>query len=250
MLSGYSILITGASEGLGRGMALAAAAAGAGVVVSALDAASAQSVSDEIIARGGRAIGIACDVTKRTDIAAAVAAATSAFGRLDCFVHNANLTSPRARSIEDIGDGDWNPVVAVGLRTIFYASQCVLPALVESQGSMVIMTSQSGVDGTPHLPIYACVKGAQRGMTKSLAREWGPLGVRVNALAPSAVTPALEGYLEREPWMRLHMIERSPLRRFGDAEADIGRALNFLIGPESRFVTGQTLTVNGGAMML
>jgi 3-oxoacyl-[acyl-carrier protein] reductase len=250
MLAGYSILITGASEGLGRGIALAAASAGASVVVSALDEKGARDVAGEIVLRGGKAIGIACDVTRRADIEAAVASALGEYGKLNGFVHNANLAAPGARSVEDIQDTDWAGPVAVGLRAIYYMAQAVLPALVETQGSVVLLTSPAGIDGTATLPVYSAVKGAQRALTKSLAREWGPLGVRVNAVSPSAVTPALAAYLEREPHMRPHMLRRAALRRMGDAELDIGRALNFLMAPDARFMTGQTLIVSGGAMML
>ena len=250
MLTGYSVLITGASEGLGRGIALAAGTAGASVIVSALDLSGAQDVASQIRLRGGTAIGIACDVTQRADVEAAVAVAKAEYGKLDAFVHNANDSGAGARSVEDIADRDWNGPVAVGLRPIFFAAQHVLPALVESQGSMVLLTSPAGIDGTATLPVYSTVKGAQRALAKSLAREWGPLGVRVNAVSPSAVTPALAAYLEREPHMRPHMLKRAALRRMGDAELDIGRALNFLIAPEARFVSGQTLIISGGAMML
>ena len=250
MLTGYSVLITGASEGLGRGIALAAGTAGASVIVSALDQIAAQAVADQIRLRGGTAIAIACDVTRRTDIDAAVAVAKAEYGKLDAFVHTANESGAGARSVEDIADSDWNGPVAVGLRPIFFAAQSVLPALVQSQGSMVLLTSPAGIDGTATLPVYSAVKGAQRALAKSLAREWGPLGVRVYAVSPSAVTPALAAYLEREPHMRPHMLKRAALRRMGDAELDIGRALNFLIAPDARFVSGQTLIVSGGAMML
>jgi 3-oxoacyl-[acyl-carrier protein] reductase len=250
MLSGYSVLITGAWEGLGRGLALAAGAAGAGVVVSALEYGAAEAVAAEIRSRGGRAVACACDVRRRSDIAGAMAVARAAFGRLDAFVHNANDPGNGARSVEAITDADWGGPVAVGLRPIFFAAQEVLPALIETKGTMVLLTSPAGIDGTATLPVYSTVKGAQRALAKSLAREWGPLGVRVNAVSPSAVTPALAAYLEREPHMRPHMIKRAALRRMGDPECDIGRALNFLIGPGSRFVSGQTLIVSGGAMML
>lgn len=155
-----------------------------------------------------------------------------------------------ASTVEAVGPASWDGPIAVGLRPIFYAAQEVLPALIETQGAMVLLTSPAGIDGTANLPVYSTVKGAQRALTKSLAREWGPLGVRVNAVSPSAVTPALAAYLEREPHMRPHMVKRAALRRMGDAELDIGRALNFLIARESGFVTGQTLIVSGGAMML
>jgi 3-oxoacyl-[acyl-carrier protein] reductase len=250
MLAGYSVLITGAWEGLGRGLALAAGAAGAGVVVTALELEAAQIVADEIRVRGGRAVACACDVRRRSEIAAAVALARSEFGKLDAFVHNANDTGAGARSVDAIGDRDWEGPVAVGLRPIYFVAQEVLSSLVETQGTMVLLTSPAGIDGTATLPVYSTVKGAQRALAKSLAREWGPLGVRVNAVSPSAVTPALAAYLEREPHMRPHMIKRAALRRMGDPELDIGRAMNFLIGPGARFVSGQTLIVSGGAMML
>lgn len=249
-LTGYSVLITGAAEGLGRGIALAAAGSGAAVAVTALDRAQAQTVADEIAARGGRAIGLRCDVTQQADIAAARDATVAAFGRLDCFVHNANDSGAAARTVEDVRDAHWQPAAMVGLRPIFYVARAVLPELRKTQGSLIVLTSPAGIDGTFTLPVYSTVKGAQRALVKSLAREWGPLGVRVNALSPSAVTPALIAYLEREPHMRPHMVKRAALRRMGDPELDIGRALNFLIGPASRFVSGQTLIVSGGAMML
>ena len=249
-LAGYCVLITGASEGLGRGIALAAASAGAAVAVTALDAMLAQAVADEIRARGGHAVGLRCDVTQQADIETVKDAAVAAFGKLDCFVHNANDSGAAARTVEDVRDAHWLPAAGVGLRPIFYVAKSVLPELRKTQGSLIVLTSPAGIDGTFTLPVYSTVKGAQRALVKSLAREWGPLGVRVNALSPSAVTPALIAYLEREPHMRPHMVKRAALRRMGDPELDIGRALNFLIGPSSRFVSGQTLIVSGGAMML
>ncbi len=250
MLAGYSVLVTGASEGIGRGIAMAAGMAGAGVVVSALGTQSPEAVAEEIRARGGRAVSAVCDVTQRADIEAAVAVAQGVFGRLDAVIHNANDTGAGARTVQDIADSHWQPSLSVGLRPIFYSARAALPALIESAGCMIVLTSQSGIDGTVTLPVYSAVKGAQRALVKSLAREWGPLGVRVNAVAPSAMTPAQEAYLKREPHMRAHLIARSPLRRMGDAENDIGRAVGFLISRQSGFVTGQTLVVNGGALTL
>lgn len=249
-LNGYSVLVTGASEGIGRGIAIAAGKAGAGVVVSALDIHAAEPVAEEIRVADGQAVAARCDVTQRSDLEAAVACALAAFGRLDAVVHNANDTGAGARSVEEIADSHWLPSFAVGLRPIFHTARAALPALIHSAGSMIVMTSQSGIDGTVTLPVYSAVKGAQRALVKSLAREWGPLGVRVNAVAPSAMTPAQVAYLEREPHMRAHLIMRSPLRRMGDAEQDIGRALTFLISRDSGFITGQTLVANGGALML
>src|SRR6185503_5191478 len=170
--------------GLGRGIALAAASAGASVAVTALDASQAEAVAEQMRSRGGKAIGIRCDVTSRADIEAAAQAAVTVFGKLDCFVHNANDSGAGARAVEDVRDEHWRPSVTVGLRPIFYIAKSVLPELVRAQGSLIVLTSPAGIDGTATLPVYSTVKGAQRGLVKALAREWGPLGVRVNALSP------------------------------------------------------------------
>jgi len=251
MLQGKSVLVTGGSQGIGRGIALAAAAAGAAVTVSAIDREGAETVADEIRARGHTASAVACDVTKRADVEHAVAAAVAALGRLDALIHNANSAhAGRPTLLEDLPEESWDDQVAVGLRGLLFCAQAALPALEQTRGSLLILTSNAGIEGSDFLPAYSAVKGAQRALAKSLAREWGPRGVRVNAMAPSAVTPALENFLEREPHMRTHLVRRAALRRFGDAESDIGRAMNFLIGDDSAFVTGQTLLVNGGALML
>ena len=251
MLEGRSVLVTGAGVGLGRAIALAAASAGAKVAVTAMDVASGEAVAEEIRARGGTAMPILCDVTDREDVEGAVAATLAAFGKLDAFVHNANSArTASAKLIEDIDEGAWDDQVAVALRAVLYAAWAALPALVAVRGTLIVLTSNAGIEGSDFLPGYSAVKGAQRGLVKSLAREWGPAGVRVNAVAPSAVTPALEAFLEREPHMRTHLVRRAALRRFGDAESDIGPVVNFLIGDDSAFISGQTLAVNGGALML
>ncbi|HEY8526415.1 MAG TPA: SDR family oxidoreductase [Acidimicrobiales bacterium] len=251
VLAGRSVLITGAGQGVGRGLALAAAAAGAGVVVTARRRAAAEAVVDEIAARGGEAVAAVCDVTDADQVAAAVAVAVDRFGGLDAAVHNA--TSPqssRSASLEDIDDAMWDELVAVALRGAFHLATASAAALRERRGTLVMLTSTAAIEGSAPLPAYAAVKAAQRTMVKSLAREWGPAGVRVNAIAPVAVTRAMADFFEREPEAAERLAERAALRRLGEPEADIGRVLTFLIGPDSAFVTGQTLVVNGGAMML
>jgi NAD(P)-dependent dehydrogenase (short-subunit alcohol dehydrogenase family) len=251
ILNGYTVLVTGAAQGIGRGIALAAAAAGAGVLVTALDYDDADKVAGEIVTRGHRGAAIACDVTKRSEVETAVAKAIAEFGKLDAFIHNATSAySGHPTPLEEVTDEDWGDQVAVALRPIFFCAHVALPALRRTGGSLVVLSSSSGIEGTTAIPAYSAVKGAQRGLVKSLAREWGPLGVRVNALAPSAMTPAVAGFLERQPDMRAWMMTRASLRRLGDAENDIGPAINFLIGPDSAFVTGQTLLVSGGSLMI
>jgi 3-oxoacyl-[acyl-carrier protein] reductase len=251
MLSGKTVLLTGASQGVGKGMALAAAAAGASVVITARNLDAAESVAQEIRSVGGRALALRCDVTDRGEVEAMVAATLQEFGRLDALVHNATSRfSGRGARLDKVTDEDWNDQIAVGMRATFHCAQAALPALKATGGSFIILTSNAGIEGSLPLPVYSAIKGAQRGLTKSLAREWGPDGVRVNAIAPVAMTPAMGKFFDAQPEMRGYIESGAALRRVGDPEADIGPVLNFLIGPDSSFITGQTLLVNGGATMV
>jgi len=251
MLHGSTVLITGASQGVGRGLALAAGAAGAAVVVTARNVEAAESVAGEIRDRGGQAASCRVDVVDRAQVQGAVALALSRFGHLDAVVHNATSRfSGRGALLENVTDEDWDDQVAVGLRGAFMLGQAAFAALKESRGSFTILVSNAGIEGSLPLPVYSAVKGAQRALAKSLAREWGPEGIRVNALAPVAMTPAMEDFFAAQPKMRAYIEFGAALRRVGDPEADIGPALNFLIGDDSQFITGQTLLVNGGATMV
>jgi 3-oxoacyl-[acyl-carrier protein] reductase len=251
MLSGKTVLLTGASQGVGKGMALAAAAAGAAVVITARNLDAAEGVAQEIRSAAGQALALRCDVTDRGEVEAVIATAIQRFGRLDALVHNATSRfSGRGARLENVTDEDWDDQIAVGVRATFYCAQAAFPALRQAQGSFILLVSNTAIEGSLPLPVYSAVKGAQRGLVKSLAREWGPDGVRVNAIAPVAMTPAMDKFFDAQPEMRGYIESGAALRRVGDPEADVGPVLNFLIGPDSAFITGQTLLVNGGATMI
>lgn len=244
-LAGRTILVTGAGGGVGRGIALACGARGAHVII-----ASPRDNGDETATlvndRGGRAEWIRCDVTARADVDAAVARA----GRLDAFVHNAtSRRSSEPGRVEDITEDCWHDHASVTLRASYYCAQAAQPKLRASRGSLILMTSPAGMEGSRMLPAYGMVKGALRGFAKSLAREWGPLGVRVNLVSPLAMTPAMENAIREDPPLAGRLAQRVPLGRLGDAETDIGAAVAFLAGPDSKYVTGQTLVVDGGRFL-
>jgi NAD(P)-dependent dehydrogenase (short-subunit alcohol dehydrogenase family) len=250
-LSNVSVLVTGAAQGVGRGIALAAAAAGAAVTVTARRIEAAQKVADEITARGHKGFAVTCDVTSRTSVEQAIAATVAHFGTLTALIHNA--VSPQSSvpvPIEKIDAAHWDEQIAVALRGTYYCAQAALPHLQAAKGSFVLLTSNGGIEGSVTLPVYGTTKAAQRGFVKSLAREWGPLGVRVNAVSPVAMTAAMENFFKLQPDKAALINGRAALGRLGDPETDIGRATAFLLGPDSAFVSGQTLMLTGGAFML
>jgi NAD(P)-dependent dehydrogenase (short-subunit alcohol dehydrogenase family) len=248
-LTGRSIVVTGAGGGVGRGIARACAAEGAHVVVAARGDNGAETVA-LIEERGGAAVWVRCDVTRRSDIDAAIGAAVTRAGGLDAVVHNA--TSRRSSEpvrVEDVGNDLWEEHASVSLRAAYYCAVAALPHLEARRGRFLVMTSPAGMEGSPTLPVYGIVKGALRGFAKSLAREWGPLGVTVNLVSPLAATPALEQAMIEDPSLEARLAARIPLGRIGDSEADIGPVVAFLLGEGARYITGQTLVVDGGRFM-
>ncbi len=245
LLAGRTVVVTGAGAGIGRGIALACAARGAHVVV-----ASPRENGEETVQlatdRGGSAAWARCDVTVRADVEALVARAE----RIDAFVHNAtSRRSNEPHHLEDLDDELWADHAAVTLRASHACARAALPKLRATGGTLILMTSPAGMAGSRMLPAYGIVKGALRGFAKSLAREWGPLGVRVNLVSPLAMTPALTQAVRDDPPLADRLARRVPLGRVGDPETDVGAAVAFLAGPDAAYVNGQTLVVDGGRFL-
>jgi len=244
------VLLTGASAGVGYGMALACAAAGARVVVTARNERQGEEVVAEIQERGDQAHFVRCDVTRRSDIAAAVEAATARFGQLDALVHNATSNrSPEPHSIQDIDAELLHAHSSVALRAAYDCAQASFEALRSQRGHFIVLTSPAGIEGSPTLPLYSAVKAGQRAFMKSLAKEWGPHGIQVNAISPLAATPALVRAFEANPTLQAQLEALTPLGRVGDPELDIGAAAVLLLSPGSHYITGQTLVVDGGRFL-
>lgn len=250
-LSGHSVLVTGASQGVGKGIALAAASKGASVAVTARKIEAAQAVADEIIGRGGKAIAITCDVGDKASVEGAIAATIAAFGSLRGVVHNAvSGFSSVPVEIESVPEDNWDDQMRVSFRGTLYCAQAAYAPLRDSKGTLIVLTSNAGIEGNPSLAPYSAMKGAQRGFIKCLAREWGPQGIRVNGIAPVAMTPAMVKFFDLHPHMVPVISNRAAVGRIGDCEMDIGSGAAFLLSDESRFVSGQTLMLTGGAAML
>jgi len=249
-LDGHTTLITGAGGGVGRGIALACARAGARVVLAVRRIETGEAVAEEIIAAGGAAIAIECDVARREPIERAVQCAVDRFGALNSLVHNATSgRSPEPIALEDATPELWAEHSSVSLRGSYLCAQAAFSELRSSRGSFVLMTSPAGIEGSVTLPLYAAVKAGQRGLTKSLAREWGPYGIRVNAICPQAATPAMLRAFEKNPPLEGRLKELTPLGRIGDAQQDVGEAAVLLLSDGACFITGQTWVVDGGRFL-
>jgi len=246
LLDGQVALITGAGQGVGEGIARALAAAGAAVVIAARREANGGPAAQAIAERGHSALFVRCDVGVESDVHAAVAATIERFGRLDIVVHNAVSPPGPPGPVETLEPETITSQIATSTTAAFLLARAAHPHLAQHHGTMILLTSPAGMEGSGNLPVYATVKGAQRGLLKSLAREWGPDGIRVNAIAPVAWTPAMDTATANNPTLEARLRARTPLGRIGDPETDIGPVAVFLASELSRHMTGQTMAVDGG----
>ncbi len=243
-----TILVTGATGGVGRGIALACGEAGWSVWIAARREKEGAEVAKEVTAAGGRGHFVACDVGDPGSVDAAIDAVTKGDGRLDGIVHNATSgLSPVPAALHEVSLNDFQVHVDVALGALHSLARKGYAPLKTSRGSLLLMTSEAGFEGKAKLAPYAGVKGAQRGFARALAREWGRDGIRVNAIAPLASTPAMVRAFEMDPAMASRILGRNPLGRLGDSTDDIGRAARFLLSDDALYVTGHTLMVDGGS---
>ncbi len=249
VLEGQVAVVTGAGQGVGAGIASALAAAGASVVIATRRAANGEPAAESIRAAGHEAVFVRCDVTQSEDVEATVAEAVDRFGGLDIMVHNAVAHAGRPGGVHLTGSGRIRPQIATATTASFLCARASLPHLRRRPGTLMLLTSPAGVEGSANLPVYAAVKAAQRGIVKSLAREWGPHGVRVNAIAPVARTPAMDAAVAANPDLEARLVARTPLGRLGDAAADIGPVAVFLASDGARYITGQTIVADGGGFL-
>ena len=241
-------IVTGAGQGVGRGIALALATEGARVVVAGRTFDKVERVAKEIAERGGTALPVRCDVTVRTDVDELVATAVEAYGTVDILVNNAQSSSQGR--VENITEADISRNLASGPIATLWCMQACLPHLKEHGGTIINLGSSTAVQGDPGFGAYAMAKEAIRGLSKVAAREWGRYGITVNVICPAADSPASEAFFAAHP-EHLERFEReTPLGRFGRSEEDIGRACVALAGDDLSYLTGATLMLDGGRCIL
>lgn len=249
-LAGKAALITGAGQGIGLGIARAYAIAGADLVITGRDEAKLLRSADEVAALGARVAVSPGDSADPDAARRAVQLAAERFGGLDVLVNNAQSSKPGV-PLEEIDEATLRLTLESGFFGAFHHMQAAFPLmLARGGGSIINFGSREGIFGGVGFAAYAATKEAIRGLSRTAAREWGRHNIRVNVLCPAALSPAAVTYLAEHP-AEAEMYRREiALGRFGDPEADIGPAALFLASDESRYVTGQTINVDGGQMML
>jgi NAD(P)-dependent dehydrogenase (short-subunit alcohol dehydrogenase family) len=241
--------------GLARGIVPGLAAEGADVVVTDIDLKKAETLVGEVPSHGRRLLPLLCDVSRKADIDAMVAAAMKELGRIDILINNAAIYPLRPWT--EIKEEEWDKVFAVNVKAYFLCARACVPHMLRQQaatpanhccGKIVNIASITAWGILPNLLDYVSTKGAVISFTRGLAREIGPQNITVNAIAPGAFpTDAEKIHPDPENYNR-YILDRQALKRRGTAE-DLANAVVFLASPRSDFITGHTLVVDGGWVM-
>jgi len=244
-VEGKVALVAGAGGGIGGAGAEGPAREGAGGVCADIDAAAAETAAARIRTAGGRAIAIALDVRDRPAVDAAVAATVREYGRLDVLLDSAGVSG--GASFLDFEHREWERIIAVNLTGMFHLGQAAARQMVRQggEGSIINVTSQLAEVARPERAAYVASKGGGRSLTHAMALDLAPHGIRVNAIAPGPTLTGLTRATYADPERRRATITQIPLGRMGDPQDLVG-AILFLASDESRWVTGSTVTVDGG----
>jgi len=245
-LAGRAALVTGAGQGVGQGIALALAAEGVSVAVLGRTAAKLEETCRLIRERGAEAEPFECDVAETEAVPGIVDAVAERFGRLDILVNNA--WAGAHGPLLGLSDRAFQKGFRTGPFAAFAFMKAAHPHLKASgDGSIVNLVTSAMVrwDSTTY-GAYASSKQALRSLTRTAAVEWAADGIRVNSIAPHALSPGLQWWTEHNPEEAAEFIAAIPMRRIGDCEQDIGRAVVALVGPDLRYLTGATVPLDGG----
>jgi len=245
-LEGKIALVTGASRGIGREIAIQLAKEGANVAVNYSGSeARANEVVQEIISMGRDAFAVQCDVAKAESVSEMVKQTIDRFGSLDILVNNAGIT--RDNLIMRMKEDEWDDVINTNLKGVFLCTKAVTRQMMKQKSGRIInISSIVGVSGNAGQANYVAAKSGVIGLTKTTAKELAPRGITVNAIAPGFITTDMTDKLTEE--IQTGMLKLIPLAKFGEPK-DIANVVSFLASDDSRYITGQTIHVDGGMVM-
>ncbi|MCM3441132.1 3-oxoacyl-[acyl-carrier-protein] reductase [Metabacillus halosaccharovorans] len=246
MLSNKVALVTGASRGIGRAIALDLAKNGASIAVNyAGNEAKANEVVDEIKASGGQALAIKADVSNGDEVQQMIKEVIKEFGQLDILVNNAGIT--RDNLLMRMKDSEWDEVIDTNLKGVFLCTKAVTRQMMKQRNGRIInITSVVGVSGNPGQANYVAAKAGVIGLTKTTAKELASRNITVNAVAPGFITTDMTDELNDD--IKADLLKQIPLAALGEP-SDIANAVTFLASEKSKYITGQTLHINGGMVM-
>ncbi|ASS93261.1 MULTISPECIES: 3-oxoacyl-[acyl-carrier-protein] reductase [Peribacillus] len=246
ILEGKKALVTGASRGIGREVALELARQGADVAINYSGSeAKANEVVDEIKALGRKAFAIQCDVANSESVTSMIKEVVEQFGRVDILVNNAGIT--RDNLLMRMKEDEWDSVINTNLKGVFLCTKAVTRQMMKQRSGRIInMASIVGVSGNAGQANYVAAKAGVIGLTKTTAKELASRGITVNAIAPGFISTDMTGELPED--VQKAMLDQIPLARFGDPK-DIAAVASFLASEASKYMTGQTLHVDGGMVM-
>ena len=246
-LNGKVAIITGGGKGIGFGLARAFAREGADLVITGRNEGRLIEAKKKLENEYGvNVLSIAADGADEEAIKRVVAAAVDRFGRIDTLINNAQVSKSGLSLVEHTKE-DFDLALLSGVYAAFFYMRECFPYLKESRGSVINFASGAGLFGKPGQSSYAAAKEGIRGLSRVAATEWGPDGVRVNVVCPLAMTESLQQWKESYPDLFQRTIKEIPLGRFADPVEDIGKACVFLASDDAAFITGETLTIQGGS---
>ena len=238
-------IITGATKGIGRGIANAFAASGATVVVVSRHLSDCEQTAFELQEKyGTKALGIAADITKQEDINCLVQSVIDAYGHIDVLINNAG--SAITKCAEDVTEQDWDYVINLDLKAVFFCSQAVGKRMIEQKcGKIINISSALGIIAEKQILPYLAAKAGVLHMTKGLALEWAQHNIHVNSICPGYVITDINRELLSNEKVSEKLLKKFPLRRFGEVE-EIADAAVFLASDASSYMTGQQIVIDGG----